>query len=686
MNRLTISLSLATFGALLLGCSDASEAPAVRPSLAATPTGPAIVSSSAAVDPATPPAAVAEWVRSARTGSLLLRTQDGTRVSPSLDLATEIDLTVTGTIARAVVRQKFHNPSENWVEGLYVFPLPDDAGVDHMEILTDGRVIEGQVQEKEEARKTYQAAKAEGKRAGLVEQQRPNVFTTRIANIRPGALVTVEVEYQQSVRLVDGTFSIRVPTVVAPRFLPGHSGLEAALPTIVHPFEITVDLAPGFDLETLESPYHPVVVSDDGRVYHVTLAEGPVRGDRDFVLEWTAAPGQGAQAVIFTETLGVDTYALMMVTPPFQADTEAMRIPRDVVYVVDTSGSMAGASIIQAQTALAFALQGLYPGDRFNIIHFDDVAEALFEETRASHPSNIEEALDYVAGLEASGGTEFAKAIEMALAAEEGGRRSLRQVVFLTDGSVGNEAQLLEKIKDDLGESRIFAIGIGGAPNTYFMRKLAQHGRGSFTHIGSPDEVEEKMTALFDKLESAVLADVEIALPDGNEAEMYPYDIPDLYVGEPVVAALKLTAPLVGATVTGWTGDSPWQVDLEEANFEERPGIHTLWARQAIEERMDDRLGTRDAKLLASLRAEVIEIALDHHLVSAYTSLVAVDVTPERYTDEALVPHRLGARKPAGWQADSEFGFAQGATPAGLRIAIGLLFVGTAWVWRWLAS
>jgi Ca-activated chloride channel family protein len=288
--------------------------------------------------------------------------------------------------------------------------------------------------------------------------------------------------------------------------------------------------------------------------------------------------------------------------------------------------------------------------------------------------------------LEASGGTEFAMAIEMALAAEEGGRRSLRQVVFLTDGSVGNEAHLLEKIKADLGESRVFAIGIGGAPNTFFMRKLAQHGRGTFTHIGSPDEVEEKMTALFGKLESAVLADVEIELPEGSEAEMYPYEIPDLYVGEPIVAALKLTAPLTSATVRGWTGDSSWQVDLEEVDFEERPGIHTLWAKQAIDERMDDRLGTRDAKLLASLRAEVVEIALDHHLVSAYTSLVAVDVTPERYSDEALVPHQLGTRLPTGWQADSEFGFAQGATPAGLHIALGLFLVGAGWAWRRLAS
>ncbi len=194
------------------------------------------------------------------------------------------------------------------------------------------------------------------------------------------------------------------------------------------------------------------------------------------------------------------------------------------------------------------------------------------------------------------------------------------------------------------------------------------------------------MTTLFRKLESAVLADIEIELPEGIHVEMYPHEVPDLYAGEPVVVALKLDAPLEHASVKGWTGDSPWRVDLDEWEFEERPGIHVLWARQAIDERMDDRLGSRDDELLAVLRGEIVDLALNHHLVSAYTSLVAVDVTPERYADEALVPHLLGGRLPSGWQADAEFGFAQGATPASLHIGIGLLLAGLGWAWRRLAS
>lgn len=692
-------LTLALIAALHLGCSDASEAPTVREPSSTSQAGQPTTAGAGAGAPAlqqagspgaspTPRASLADWLRNARSGSLILRSQGGGNVSAGMDLGSEIEVTITGTIVRATVRQKFTNPSDAWVEGLYVFPLPDDAAVDHLRVLTDGRVIEGQIQEKEEARKTYEAAKAEGKRAGLVEQERPNVFTTSVANIRPDSEVTIEIEYQQSVRLDAGQFSLRVPTVVAPRYLPGQADLEAPLPTELHPFEITLDLAPGFDVATLESPYHPIAVvdDDDGHTYHVTLAEGPVPADRDFVLQWTPAPGQEPEAVVFTETVSGETYALMMVTPPFQERNDAKPLPREVIYVVDTSGSMAGASMVQAQSALAFALERLKPQDRFNVIQFNSVTSALFEKPQYADPATVKKALAYVDDLAADGGTVIAPAIRLALADDRASRASLRQIVFLTDGSVGNEGELLEEIEQSLGESRVFAVGIGNAPNTFFMRKLAELGRGSFTYIGDPNEVAEKMTGLFHKLESAVLADVAIELPEGIDVEMYPYRVPDLYAGEPVVVALKLDAPLDQASVKGWTADSPWQVNLGAWDMAERPGIHVLWARKAIEERMDDRLGTRDEKLLAELRAEIVDLAIDHHLVSAYTSLVAVDVTPERYAHEPLVPNSLGAKLPARWRADSAFGLAQGATPAGLHIWIGLLLCCIGWGWRRIAS
>jgi len=324
-------LLLALFLAANSGCSDAEESTLVQPRSASvarsTATGalrsqaePRTQVSSTPASPArvpsapVPPAELADWMRAARSGSLILHPRDGLTVLPGLGLDTEILVSVTGTMARVKVRQRFANPTASWVEGIYVFPLPEDAAVDQMRILTDGRVIEGQIQEKEQARKNYEAAKKQGRRAGLVEQQRSNVFTTSIANIRPRSEVTVEIEYQQSVRLDDGEFSLRVPTVVAPRFMPGET--EAVARPATHRIEIDVDLAPGFDLDRLESPYHPIVIFDDGHTYGVSLAEGPILADRDFVLQWRPAPGLEPEAVVFSETLGGHSYALIMVTPP----------------------------------------------------------------------------------------------------------------------------------------------------------------------------------------------------------------------------------------------------------------------------------------------------------------------------------------------------------------------------------
>lgn len=682
-------LLLVLFLVATLGCSDAEKATMVQPhagsvGTSATAGAPASQAESPAQVSAAqvPSAEISDWLSAARSGSLILRPRGGLPVLPGPVLDSEIRVSVTGLMARVKVRQRFVNPTDSWVEGIYVFPLPDDAAVDQMRILTDGRVIEGKIQEKEQARKTYEAAKKEGRRAGLVEQERPNVFTTSIANIRPGSEVTIEIEYQQSVRLDNGEFSLRVPTIVAPRYMPGQTEAETMPPPTLHSFEIDVDLVPGFDLDRLESPYHPIVIFDDGHAYGVSLAEGPIRADRDFVLQWWPAPGLAPEAAVFSETLGDYSYALIMVTPPFIEAAAHTGLRRDVVFVIDTSGSMVGGSLTQAKSAVVFALERLDSQDLFNVIEFNDQTASLFSESRVASSSNIQEALDFVAGLESGGGTNIALAIRRALEDQVDSTRALRQVVFLTDGGIGNETQLLDELKLRVHESRIFAIGIGRAPNSYFMRKLAQLGRGSFTHIGDPAEVAEKMTTLFRKLESAVATDIEIEFSGGGELEMYPYKVPDLYLGEPVLVAVRLDEPFRAATVTGWTGETPWRVEVDERDVLEREGIHLVWARQAIEERMHDRLAAGDVQLLTQLRAEVVELALEHHLVSTYTSLVAVDVTPERYRDETLAPHLMGAKLPSSWQADAEFGLAQGATPAGLQLLFGLLLVASSWALR----
>jgi len=678
---------------LALACADTNPTPAPPSSESASA---AIAEQPQAALPAPADRDVRQefdkWSRVAKSGMLLLRSAADGELTPGPVLDTTVEIAVSGLLARVSVRQRFSNPGDTWAEGVYVFPLPDDAAVDHMRILTESRVLEGQIQEKEEARKTYEQAKSAGMRASLVEQERPNVFTTYVANIRPGSQITVEIEYQQSVQIDAGEFSLRFPMVVAPRHLPGEplgeerpvgadwerdADAPAETPESgpVRPVQIRVDLVPGFEIGAIESPYHPIRVDENGAGYRATLVRDETPANRDFVLQWWPAPGDAPWASIFTESLDGAHYALLMVTPPHQPESGVQPPPRDVIYVIDTSGSMLGTSLAQAQAALAFALGRLRPWDRFNVIAFDTSPTPLFAESLHASRPNLERALRFVDDLEAEGGTNILPAIRMALADRASHPADLRQIVFLTDGSVANEAALFAEIHAQLGRSRLFAVGIGSAPNIHFMRKAAQFGRGTFTHIGSPDEVAEKMTGLFRKLESVVMADIEIELPNGDRVDQHPEYIADLYAGEPVVVALKLDDPLDWVGVTGHTGDAPWQVTLDHRDVEERPGVHVLWARRKIASLMDDRVGVDDERDLETLREDVVRVALDHHLVSAYTSLVAVDVTPVRRGHESLASHALAPDLPAGWSDEDAFGMARGATGADLRIALGLLLL-----------
>jgi Ca-activated chloride channel family protein len=655
---------------------------------------------------------LAEQKRSARSGTLLLRSRGGAELVSVPTLGTRVEISVTGPQARTRVSQRFRNPGPNWAEGIYVFPLPDDAAVDHMRIRTADQVIEGLIQEKEEARKTYERAKAEGRRASLVEQERPNVFTTNVANIAPGSEVTIEIEYQQSVQLDAGESSLRFPMVVGPRYIPGEPLSEGArssrhagrgwspdtdrvpdasrvTPPVrdpalgpINPVEISVDLAAGFEIDEITSPYHAIAIDVVGDVTHVRLAEGNVPADRDFVLRWTAAPGSETGAALFSESFGDDHYALVMVVPPDLSETLSEPSPREVIYVIDTSGSMSGASLEQAKQSLVLALGRLRYNDRFNVIEFNSKTTALFPSAVYADTENIARALHYVRVLKSQGGTEMLPAITLALANQYESRDFLRQVVFLTDGSIGNENEFFEAIRHDLGDSRLFTVGIGSAPNSHFMRKAAQHGRGSFIHIGKPEEVAEKMAGLFRKLESVLLRDVTLTLFDAEVVEQYPDRIPDLYAGEPIVVVLKLDEPLSGIALSGQTGDAFWQVEYDADDVRERSGVHVQWARQKIAALMDARLGMHDERILDDLRNQTVTVAQNHHLVSAYTSLVAVDVTPERYNFEKLRSHALATNLPAGWDLGAVFGMAGTATSADLHLAGGLLLIVSGWLIR----
>ena len=606
-------------------------------------------------------------------------------------LKTDVAISVSGMLARVRVTQRFRNPGDAWVEGVYLFPLPDDAAVDHLRMHYADRVVEGEIREKAQARRDYAAARAQGKGASLVEQQRANVFTTAIANIPPHAEVRVEIEYQQPVTWQDDVFAFRYPMVVGLHYLPqpvdedrSDAGLsDAALVSAAvvagagddyNPLSLVVDLDAGLALDAVDSPYHRIAATrlSPGR-YRVALADGELPADRDFVLRWRPAPAQRPQAALFTQRWSERDYSMLMLLSP-RGDAVPMRVARELVLVVDTSGSMHGESIEQARQALRFALSTLRPGDRFNLIQFNDGVASLFERAQSADAQHVGMALAYVDGLRADGGTEMAPALRRALEGGGGSDGTLRQVVFLTDGAVSNEQALFELITQRIGDSRLFTVGIGSAPNALFMRHAARHGRGTFHYIGASGDVADVMGRLFTQLAAPVLTDIRLywtLAGPGDVPVQTPERIGDLYAGEPLVVALRSEHRPLQLRVEGRFAGRPWQrtLDLDGAGAD-APGVHALWARRRIDEHL---AGFATGGSAEDIRRRVLDLALEHHLVSRFTSLVAVDHTPSRPDGAPLQRRPVASRLPAGWSDAAVFGRLPGtATTAPLALVLGL--------------
>jgi Ca-activated chloride channel family protein len=588
------------------------------------------------------------------------------------------------------------------MEGIYVFPLPENAAVDHLDMKIGARVIEGQIKEREAAKRSYTAAKAEGRKATLLEQQRPNIFTTSVANLGPNEEVTVQIEYQQTLQYDQGTFRLRFPMVVGPRYIPGQPSAEGdsgngwahntdqvpdasqITPPVlkpgnapINPVTLTIDLDAGFPLARLESPFHAIKIDELERHHkRITLASGATPVSRDFELVWAPDTGNSPRAALFTEEREGKSYALLMVMPPLDPDTQKQREAREVVFVIDTSGSMHGTSIAQAREALLLALSRLTAQDRFNVIEFNSYTSQVFDRPVAATPEALAKAQEFVRDLKSRGGTEMAPALQAALKDGEDGSR-LRQVVFLTDGAVGNEDALFELIQKWLGRSRLFTVGIGSAPNTHFMSKAAEFGHGTFTYIGDVSQVGEKMGELFSKLESPVLTDIEVKWPDGAQnVESWPVQLPDLYLGEPVVVSAALDTLNGKVLVTGRRGDKPWQVGLSLSGGSSESGVHVLWARKKIDALLNS---MRDGRDPGEVGAAVVETAIEHHLVSKYTSLVAVDVTPTKPADAESGSAAMPVNLPDDWSYEHVFGrLPQTATPAGLHLLIGAMLLALA--------
>lgn len=609
-----------------------------------------------------------------QSGNLLLKSSEPGKYVEAPKVATDYTTTVSGPTARTVVTQQFYNPSDGWVEGVYVFPLPDNSAVDTLKIVSGTRVIVGEVKEKQEAKAIYEKAKDDGQAAALLEQERPNMFTNSVANIGPHEKVLVQIEYQETVRQSSGTYSLRLPLVVAPRYNPapvvqtvdfGTNGLaksstvapeppvlNPAVDGVSNPVSITVNLNAGFALGDVKSSYHKVDITDKDANSKVIALSGVVPADKDFELTWAAA-GTAPQAGLFKETIKGHDYMLGFVTPSAIAPKGAA-LPRDITFVIDNSGSMEGTSMPQAKESLLYGLAQLKAGDRFNVIRFDDTMTNLFGNSVDYSESNISKAKAFVDGLKANGGTEMVPPMKAALEdPTPDDKTHLRQVLFITDGEIGNEQDLFNAISAGRGRTRLFMVGIGSAPNTYLMTRASELGRGTFTQIGDPSQLNDRMTELFGKIGNPVITDLKAQI-FGSTAKVTPENLPDLYQGEPVMLMAD-SASLSGVLkITGMIGDQPWEVKLPLAQAAQGTGISKLWARRKIAEyEVDATLGRIDQ---AAADKGVLQVALDHQIVSSQTSLVAVDKSPKRPPGYQLTRADVPLNLPAGWVWESVFG------------------------------
>ncbi len=532
-------------------------------------------------------------------------------------LQTDVDIEVTGMLAYTTVSRRFLNDGDQWAEGRYQFPLPDDSAVESLTIMVDGRLIEGEIQERGQARQTFDQARSEGRSAGLVTQERGNLFSTSITNIPPGGEVEIRIGFRQVVEFEHGRFSLRFPTSSAFKAL-----------------RLQVELRPGMELASIESSFHLVTTDFDGDSWLVTLGGGFDDSPQDFELIWRPARTSQVQSAAFMQHLGGLDHALLVMVPP-QTFTN-QNTPREVIMIIDTSGSMQGEPIVQARDSLHFALDRLGPRDRFNVIEFNHITRPLFDQPLPASNGRIDQARLFVNGLQASGGTVMGPSLATAMrpVIPDG---YLRQIVFVTDGLISNETEIIDQIRRDIGYSRLFTVGIGNGVNSQFLRDGARFGRGAYTYIGDLDQIHQRMSELISQLTSPVLHDIELHWP--GDAESHPERIPDLYTGQPLVVSARgqnLSGELL---VSAMSDGRPWQQVIPLDAFQIAPGVAAHWGRSAIQSELDRR---GPGVAMNEVRQGVLDLALEYQLLSPFTSLVAVDRTPERSRQVALRRHDNG--------------------------------------------
>jgi Ca-activated chloride channel family protein len=657
-----------------LGCSGASSgggAIATPEAPAPAPAGPALSDPAEFVAPP-PLLAASAWKPAPRTAGLPLIHTDPGEV-PRLVLATDsqkplsllhtrVSAKLTGFVAEVEVSQTYTNPFPTPIEAIYVFPLPENSAVNHLRMVIDRRVIEADVKERSAARRIYTQAKEEGHTAALIEQERPNIFTQSVANVAPGKKIEVVVRYVQDLTYDAGAYEFVFPMVVGPRFMPGAPALDAPpsgagtkLDTVAVPdgsrisppyvgrgersgrdisLEVVAD--PLVAVTSFEVPTHQVASRRpaDGTL-RLTLAESRSIPNRDFVLRYRVAEAQPRAALYLGGAArggeAGSGYFSLVVAPP-DLDVDRLVGAREIVFVVDVSGSMSGEPLALCKRAMRAALSRLRPLDTFNILTFSGHTTQAFERPRPANATNLHEALAIVDELSAGGGTYMADAVRVALSPELPRDRH-RYVFFMTDGHVGNEegiiagSRRLASTAEGSGRSaRVFGFGVGSSVNRYLIDGLSRAGNGVAVYASTREDPARGVNRFFHYIDRAVLENLRIDWGGLNVEESFPSPLPDLFASHPVIVHGRYrNAPsgpvVVRGEAQGRSFEIPVRVQPPLPTLANGQVLGTLWARQKVTH-LEEQLG-----LGTDTSAEIRQLGLDFHLVTRFTSLVAVDTS-----------------------------------------------------------
>ncbi len=602
-------------------------------------------------------------------GGLFVKTQN-TATEQVLTLKhTEVKAKIAGNISRVEVVQKFENPFPESLEAVYVFPLPDEAAVDDMEIKIGDRIIKANIKRRDEALKIYQKARDQGRTAGLLEQERDNIFTQSLANIKPGEKIEVTIRYTESLKFAGGDYEFVFPTVVGPRYISQNtSDADRINPPLLpsgtrsgRDIAVSVEIDAGVAIGDVRSTSHQITTERSGNLVRVQLANYDTIPNKDLILRYQVS-GENTRATVLSQADQRGGHFATYLIPALNYKTNEI-VPKDVVFLMDTSGSQQGEPLAKSKELMRRFIQGLNPKDTFTIIDFANTAQTLSATPLANTAQNRQSAINYIDRLQANGGTELLNGIQAVMNFPAAPTERLRSIILITDGYIGNEKEVLALVQRSIKPgNRLYSFGVGSSVNRFLLNRLAQVGRGTSQVIRQDEPSAEAAEKFFRQINSPVLTNIQISWEGmGEKPEIYPIAPPDLFTAQPLVLFGKKSdrtngqLRIRGTQAGGKAYEQILPVNFAQSGARQRestsaaaivtdfgnPAVAQLWGRSRIKDLMNQMFGGETPSLVEA----VTNTALAYHLLSEYTAFVAVSeevrVEPDGTRRRVQVPVEL---------------------------------------------